>query len=332
VQVNGIVATDPFSNIGTDPMCWESEFKRIPHTSQLFGASPNLDRQNSLASMPTSKSSHSRGSSHAGPVAVALNPYLIYPGRLENHRESTQSSSSYNSTNTGRSISSKHSSTTSVESRPSRLARPSLSQTMSSGSTKSHPRSNSNIMSSAGLSNIPCTEPECTATFTRNSDRERHIEAQHDNVKYKCLLHTCTSQCVFDCQDPQHGHAVPRSRRDKVRKHLEREHGWNIASKDVPESWLWSYIRQRTGWSCSSCGVFLGNWTENSDIISHHTKVCTEGLPNLIKRLSMEEPNEHAFGSSNSRNGNRNTGRPKAADAHADEEEAEEDSRNSLFG
>ncbi|KAF8848025.1 hypothetical protein BDZ45DRAFT_301130 [Acephala macrosclerotiorum] len=222
--------------------------------------------------------------------AAAVARHLIHP--LESGRESFQSSSSYDSTNTGWSLSSKHTSKGSIASSiGNRSVRSLGAATMSSrsGPRKGHSRSSSNS-SNTLPSNVPCTESDCTATFTRPSDRDRHIETQHDGRLYECLLHTCTSECPEQCQNPHHSGSFRRGRRDKITAHLKEVHGRNVTGKELPESWLWSYIWQKTGWSCSSCGVVLGNWIENSDAINGHSEVCTEGLlPDLVKRISMEE-------------------------------------------
>ncbi len=198
---------------------------------------------------------------------------------------------------------------------------------MSSGTKKGHRRSTSNSGATAAPSNIPCAEPGCTATFTREAGLDRHMETIHGDVLYECLLNTCTSKCPKHCQNPQHSCAFPRSRKDKVRRHLQDVHQWKITMKELPKSWMRSYIRERAGWSCESCGAFLGNWIENSDTIDGHAIVCTDGLPTLIKRWSLEQPIE---GGDRSRQDNVETINVSRADATADNED-EEEGRNSLF-
>lgn len=300
VQIDPLVASPSFDagqsliscDSGSESMHWVSftdNFNSIHNGSSPASGNKSIQALSLNKPLPQIR----RDSSQSVQAVV---PYLIHPERLDSSRDSVQSSSSYDSANTGRSTSSKHSSKVSVASSVGSRSVRSLGSrgilgTMSSGTgfKKGHSRSTSNS-SNTMPSNIPCTEPDCQTTFTRESDRDRHMSTQHDDVLYECLLNTCTSRCPKHCQDPKHSCGFPRARRDKVRKHLETVHGWKITAKDIPQSWTWSYIRQQVGWSCRSCGAFLGNWTENSDVIAGHADVCNDGLPSLpslVKKMSM---------------------------------------------
>ncbi|CZR60720.1 uncharacterized protein PAC_10616 [Phialocephala subalpina] len=303
VQPDPIVVQDHFQDAGftsrtlnpeRDLMNWTPAANNYDHHCSIFNdeeGAGSISHQvaETHSIQPTRDSVRSSHISISSAAAVAR--HLIHPFPLESGRESFQSSSSYDSTNTGWSLSSKHASKSSMASSiGNRSVRSLGAATMSSrpGPRKGHSRSTSNS-SNTLPSNIPCTEPDCSTTFTRPSDRDRHIETQHDDRLYECLLHTCTSQCPEQCQDPHHSCAFRRGRRDKITAHLKEVHGENVTGKKLPESWLWLYIWQKSGWSCKSCGVVLGNWIENADAFEGHSEVCTGGLPNLVKRMSVEE-------------------------------------------
>ena len=230
------------------------------------------------------------------PMAAALLLRQAGTSRKQDaNRESVQSNSSYNSIDTDMSMYSGRSSVTSLESVTSRSSRRLLPQkTMSpSGSAllkKTHPRSSSLGGSSNPPSEISCTYPNCASTFTREPDRIRHESSIHSTeVRYTCLLHTCTVSCPDGCNNKDHNSLYQNSRADKMKEHLERTHGWRLKQSDIPKSFLKSYERQQRGWVCA-CGTSLGSWHDNEDRIAAHSASCTEGLQTSFKRMSVEEP------------------------------------------
>lgn len=236
------------------------------------------------------------------PVAAAL--LLRQAGtarRQDVNRESVQSHSSYNSIDTDMGVTTGRSSVTSLESLSSRSSRrPPPQKTMSSSGSsllrKTHPRSSSLGGSANPLSEISCTYPDCSRTFTREPDRIRHESSIHSTeVRYTCLLHTCTASCPDSCNNKDHNSPYQNSRADKMKEHLERVHGWRLKQNEIPKSFLKSYERQQRGWICA-CGTILGSWHDDEDQIAAHSESCTEGLRMSFKRISVEEPSKNGDG------------------------------------
>jgi hypothetical protein len=229
------------------------------------------------------------------PMAAALLLRQAGTARKQSsNRESVQSHSSYNSINTDMGVNTGRSSVTSLESLSSRSSRrlPPQKTMSSSGSSllkKTHRRSSSLGGSSNPPSEISCTYPGCARTFTREPDRIRHESSIHSNeVRYTCLLHTCTASCQDSCNNKDHNSPYQNSRADKMKEHLERIHGWRLKQSNIPKSFLKSYERQQRGWICA-CGTILGSWHDNEDRIAAHSASCTEGLQTSFKRMSVEE-------------------------------------------
>jgi hypothetical protein len=228
------------------------------------------------------------------PMAAAL--LLRQAGaarKQDTNRESVQSNSSYNSIDTDMGMHSGRSSVTSLDSLSSRSSRrlPSQKTMSSSGSSllkKTHRRSCS-LGGSSNPLEISCTYPDCASTFTREPDRIRHESSIHSTeVRYTCLLHTCTASCPDGCNNKDHNSPYQNSRADKMKEHLERIHGWRLKQGDIPKSFLKSYERHQRGWICA-CGTILDSWHDNKDQIAAHSASCNEELQASFKRMSVEE-------------------------------------------
>ncbi|KUJ14422.1 uncharacterized protein LY89DRAFT_138684 [Mollisia scopiformis] len=61
---------------------------------------------------------------------------------------------------------------------------------------------------------MPCSWPSCTESFTRPSDRQRHIEAVHLGIKYHCFWIGC----------PNNG-GKGYCRAEKLKTHQRQKHG-----------------------------------------------------------------------------------------------------------
>lgn len=214
--------------------------------------------------------------------------------KQKGNRDSNLSISSYNSADTDISVNTKHSSMTSLESQSSRSSRKFCPQ-RSSGSSislkKTHGRSSSLSVASNPPSEILCAHPNCTTTFTRESDRARHEASKHNSrPSYTCLLHTCAKSCQDDCKNRQHNLPYHNARPDKMKEHLEKEHGWSLKQGDIPKSFLKPYERHQRGWVCRICKIDIGSWHDKECDIEAHSEHCTEGLQTSFKRMSVEEP------------------------------------------
>lgn len=283
-------------------------------TTSKFSRMPPKYEPTARASMPIQSGTHHTqllSRSHVShplpypnapaPMAAALLQRQAVTGSKQDvNRDSVQSTSSYNSIETDMSINTKHSSITTVDSQSSRSSRKlppqkTMSSSVSSVSKKTHRRSSSLGGGSNPPSEIPCTYPGCTSTFTREPDRIRHESSIHKTeVGYTCLLHTCAVSCPDDCTDKHHNSPYQNARPDKMKEHLEKAHGWKLKQSDIPKSFLKSYHRQRRGWICG-CGTSVGSWHDNEDRIAAHYVSCTARLQASFRRMSMEEPGEEGY-------------------------------------
>ena len=214
--------------------------------------------------------------------------------KQKGNRDSNLSIISYNSADTDISVNTKHSSMTSLESQSSRSSRKFCPQ-RSSGSSislkKTHGRSSSLSVASNPPSEILCTYPNCTTTFTREPDRARHEASKHNSrPSFTCLLHTCAKSCQDDCKNRQHNLPYYNARADKMKEHLEKEHGWSLRQRDIPTSFLKPYERHQRGWRCRVCKADLGSWHDKECDIEAHPEHCMEDLHISFKRMSVEEP------------------------------------------
>jgi len=261
-------------------------------TSTFSVASPSEPYYSALPSR--SRASLRSESSNAAAAATLLLRQSFVKSKQDRTRDSVQSTSSYNSTNSDMSMrwSSKHSSTSSLRGQsPPSLRKPSQ-KPMHLSVKKLHRRSSSLSRASNSIpsSDIPCTYPGCTSTFTRDPDRIRHESVFHSNkVGYTCLLHTCAASCSELCTDRIHSSPYHNARPDKMKEHLEKVHNWSLKQGEIPEAFLRSYERQQRGWMCSSCGEDIGSWHDNRDNIAAHSMTCAAGLQASFKRMSVEE-------------------------------------------
>ncbi|KAF2267205.1 hypothetical protein CC78DRAFT_92859 [Lojkania enalia] len=173
------------------------------------------------------------------------------------------------------------------------------------------------VMSSqASNSREKCSYQGCESTFGGKSERKRHersdCKRNPDPINYTCLLHMCTSECSYPCDNKLHVGPIQVMRDDKIVPHLKKHHGWHeITLQQVPKSWLWPVMWSRPGpgWTCKLCSQHLGTWPEDQDTIDRHVAICKNGnsarasryptmpsyigpeetLSKLTKRLSMED-------------------------------------------
>ncbi|KUJ15849.1 uncharacterized protein LY89DRAFT_734995 [Mollisia scopiformis] len=123
---------------------------------------------------------------------------------------------------------------------------------------------------------LPCTEPSCSASFTREDDLRRHFEFKHSGTfTYHCPFSTCSLDCPTPCQDPQHHCTFTQPRIDKMKRHFEEVHP-STASGDFGESlsWFYSKTRDMISLRCVTCGESLGNREASSKAIVEPPSFC----------------------------------------------------------
>jgi hypothetical protein len=227
---------------------------------------------------------------------------IYWAGAVDSKRDSTISRSSTSSMYTDRSISSKHSSTSTLASQGARLSGMPLSRppTLSSAAIQSmaqfvdlypHPPLPVGAASTQSTLQIPCDFPPCTETFGRKADRDRHHSQFHiPETLFTCLLDTCTSECEEPCTEKFHNSPCRKTRADKMKRHLASSHGLDIKQSEIPESWRRFYLHSTNGWTCGFCNEFLGTWTDNEDVINGHFESCM--LPETHSTVDAQEQAE----------------------------------------
>jgi len=223
---------------------------------------------------------------------------IYWAGAADSNRDSTISRSSTSSFYTDRSMSSKHSSTSTLASQNGRFSgipiqRPLLSSAAIQSMAQfvdSYPPSAIRGAVSQGTPQIPCDFPPCTETFGRKADRDRHHSQFHvPETLYTCLLDTCTSECEDPCTEKFHNSPCRKTRADKMKRHLASSHGIDIKQSEIPESWRRFYLHSPIGWTCGFCNEFLGTWNDNEDVINSHFESCM--LPENQSASDGQEPN-----------------------------------------
>ncbi|PMD67651.1 uncharacterized protein K444DRAFT_606561 [Hyaloscypha bicolor E] len=218
--------------------------------------------------------------------AVARATLMLRPSSVRSKqdrtRDSVQSTSSYSPMNSDMSTkwSSKCSSTSSFGGQSVSSFRKPSQKPMHLSVKKPHSRSSSISRASNSIpsSDIPCTDPDCSKTFTRDPDRKRHESSFHKNkVGYTCLLHTCAASCPEPCTDKIHKSSYYNARPDKMKEHLEKVHGWRLKQSEIPEEFRHSYEWQQRGWVCSYCWEDIGSWHDDRDKIAAHHRICRQG-------------------------------------------------------
>jgi hypothetical protein len=221
---------------------------------------------------------------------------------VDSKRDSTISRSSTSSMYTDRSISSKHSSTSTLASQGARLSGMPLSRppTLSSAAIQSmaqfvdlypHPPLPVRAASAQSTPQIPCDFPPCTETFGRKADRDRHHSQFHvPETLFTCLLDTCNSECEDPCTEKFHNSPCRKTRADKMKRHLASSHGIDIKQSEIPESWRRFYLHSSNGWTCGFCNEFLGTWADNEDVINGHFESCM--LPETQSTVGVQEQTE----------------------------------------
>ena len=218
---------------------------------------------------------------------------------VDSKRDSAMSRSSTSSMYTDRSISSKHSSTSTLASQGAVISGMpmSLPPTLSSATVQSmaqyvdlypHPPLPVRAASTQSTPQIPCDFPPCAETFGRKADRDRHHSQFHvPETLFTCLLDTCTSECEDPCTEKFHNSPCRKTRADKMKRHLAKSHGIDIKQSEIPESWRRFYLHSSNGWTCGFCNEFLGTWAGNEDVINGHFESCM--LPDTKSTVDAQE-------------------------------------------
>lgn len=215
-----------------------------------------------------------------GPIRDYSRRRGIYlAGAVASKRDSNFSRSSTSSLYTDRSISSKHSSTSTLASQGARLSGMPISRppTVSSAAIQSmaqfadiypQPPLPVRAASTQSTTQIPCDFPPCTETFGRKADRDRHHSQFHvPETLFTCLLDTCTSECEDPCTEKFHNAPCRKTRADKMKRHLASSHELDIKQSEIPASWRRFYQHSSNGWTCGFCNKFLGMRADNEEVI-----------------------------------------------------------------
>jgi len=278
------------------PTSFNTDFNMNSSSGQASNLSVVSPAESNYSALP-SRSLTSLRSEPSDNNAVAAATLILRQksvrSKQDRTRDSAQSTSSYNSMNSDMSTrrSSKYSSASSVGGQSVSSLRKPSQKPMHLSVKKLHSRSSSTSRASNSIpsSDIPCTDPGCPKTFTRDPDRIRHESAFHENkVVYTCLLHTCAASCSEPCTNKTHSSPYSNSRPDKMKEHLEKVHGSRLKQSEIPKEFLNSYEWQQRGWVCSSCGEYIGSWHDNRDNIAAHYLFCAAGLQASFKRMSVE--------------------------------------------